>query len=196
MEPACTPPVCDILCAYSPGGRRWRSSTRGYKLRSLPGSGCKLRDRDVCSIPCHRTPILQAGGFSACSRWSCEAIPPDDESNETGTPDGVQAIDGMPSTHTNLLYHIIFATKDREPWIAAEWRARLHEYMGGAVRGLGGVPQGVGGVADHVHLLVGLKPTHCLSDFMRELKKNSSVWISETILLRHSVGRKDMPLSR
>jgi REP element-mobilizing transposase RayT len=87
----------------------------------------------------------------------------------------------MPSTHTNLLYHIIFATKNREPVIAAEWRPRLHEYLGGAVRGLGGVPQGVGGVADHVHLLVGLKPTHCLSDFMRDLKKNSSVWISETI---------------
>ena len=41
----------------------------------------------------------------------------------------------------------------------------------------------MGGVADRVHLLVGLKPTHCLSDFMRELKKASSVWVSETISL-------------
>jgi REP element-mobilizing transposase RayT len=98
-------------------------------------------------------------------------------------PGGVPAIAAMPSTHTNLLYHIIFATKDREPWIAPEWRARLHEYLGGAVRGLGGVPQGVGGVADHVHLLVGLKPTHCLSDFLRDLKKNSSVWVAESMAL-------------
>ena len=89
----------------------------------------------------------------------------------------------MPSTHTSLLYHIVFATKNREPVIAMEWRSRLHEYLGGAVRGAGGTPQGVGGVADHVHLLVGLKPTHCLSDFMRELKKASSIWISETIPL-------------
>jgi REP element-mobilizing transposase RayT len=102
---------------------------------------------------------------------------------KTCTPAGVPAIAAMPSTHTNLLYHIIFATKEREPCIAPDWRARLHEYMGGAVRGLGGVPQGVGGVADHIHLLVGLKPTHCLSDFMRDLKKNSSVWVSETIPL-------------
>jgi len=36
-------------------------------------------------------------------------------------------------------------------------------------------------VADHVHLLVGLKPTHCLSDFMRELKKSSSIWVTEQI---------------
>lgn len=35
------------------------------------------------------------------------------------------------------------------------------------------------GVADHVHLLIGLKATHCLSDFMRELKKSSSIWVSQ-----------------
>jgi REP element-mobilizing transposase RayT len=87
----------------------------------------------------------------------------------------------MPSTHTCLLYHIIFTTKNREPVIAPEWRTRLYEYLGGAVRGMNGTPQGVGGVADHVHLLIGLKPTHCLSDFMRELKKSSSVWVAETI---------------
>lgn len=87
----------------------------------------------------------------------------------------------MPSTHTHLLYHLIFATKKRAPLIADSWRARLHEYLGGCITGLGGVPQGVGGVADHVHLLVGLKPTHRLSDFMRELKKSSSNWVRETL---------------
>ena len=65
--------------------------------------------------------------------------------------------------------------------MADSWRARLHEYLGGTVAGLDGTPQGVGGVADHVHLLVGLKPTHCLSDFMRELKKASSIWVTEQI---------------
>ena len=60
---------------------------------------------------------------------------------------------------------------------------RLHEYLGGTVNGLGGITQGVGGVADHVHLLVGLKATHCLADFMRELNKASSVWVHEEIKL-------------
>jgi REP element-mobilizing transposase RayT len=41
------------------------------------------------------------------------------------------------------------------------------------------VPLGVGGVADHVHLLVSLNASHCLADFMREMKKCSSMWIAE-----------------
>jgi len=52
--------------------------------------------------------------------------------------------------------------------------------MGGIVRTLGGVPEVVGGVSDHVHLMVGLRATHCLSDVMRELKSVSSRWVHET----------------
>jgi REP element-mobilizing transposase RayT len=86
----------------------------------------------------------------------------------------------MPSTHTSLHYHLIFATKQREPILAKEWRHELHSYLGGIVNGLDAHSEGVGGVADHVHLLVSLKATACLSDFMRELKKSSSNWIRES----------------
>ena len=87
----------------------------------------------------------------------------------------------MPSTYLSLHYHLVFGTKNREATILPAWRARLHEYLGGTIRGLGGFPEGVGGVVDHVHLLVGLKATHCLADMMRELKKTSSVWVHEQI---------------
>ena len=89
----------------------------------------------------------------------------------------------MASTHTSLLYHLVFSTKNRDPVIDADWRPRLHEYLGGSVAGLGGVSLGVGGVADHVHILASLNATHCLSDFMRELKKASSAWVAETVPL-------------
>ena len=87
----------------------------------------------------------------------------------------------MASTYLSLHYHIVYSTKNRAPFIKDAWIAQLHDYLGGTVIGLGGFPQGIGGVADHVHLLVGLKATHCLADFMRELKKASSVWVHETI---------------
>jgi hypothetical protein len=61
----------------------------------------------------------------------------------------------------------------------------MHEYLGGTVNRLGGVSQGIGGIVDHVHLLVGLKATHCLADFMRELKKISSIWIHDEIEDKH-----------
>ncbi len=56
-----------------------------------------------------------------------------------------------------------------------------HEYLGGTARGLGAFPQEIGGIEDHVHLLIGLKSTHCIADFMRELKKSASAWVHETI---------------
>lgn len=87
----------------------------------------------------------------------------------------------MSSTYLSLHYHLVFGTKERIPYIDADWRARLHDYLGGTIRGLGGFPEGVGGVADHVHLLIGLKSTHCLADVMRELKKASSVWVHDEI---------------
>ena len=89
----------------------------------------------------------------------------------------------MPSTHLSLHYHLVFGTKDRHPFLTHEYRDRVHAYLGGTVRGLGGVAITVGGTADHVHLLAGLKATHRLSDFMRELKHESSQWIHEELKL-------------
>ena len=85
----------------------------------------------------------------------------------------------MGSAFLSLHYHIVFSTKERRPFIKPSWCYKLHEYLGGTVRGLGGIPEIIGGVADHVHLLVGLRATHCLADFMRELKKASSTWAAE-----------------
>jgi REP element-mobilizing transposase RayT len=44
------------------------------------------------------------------------------------------------------------------------------------------VPLEIGGVSDHVHLLTGLKPTHCVADVLQKIKKASSEWA------RHEMG--------
>ena len=79
-------------------------------------------------------------------------------------------------SYTNLLYHIVYATKDRAPLISKSWRDDLHAYLGGSVRGLNGIALEVGGVADHVHLLAKIPPTISVSEFMGKLKANSSGW--------------------
>ena len=110
------------------------------------------------------------------SRWLSVATPPEIWHN-VAHPKGVTA---MPSTFLSLHYHLVFSTKEREPLISATWRSRLHEYLGGTINGLGAHSQGIGGTADRVHLLVELRATHTLTDFMRELKKASSKWMHET----------------
>ena len=90
----------------------------------------------------------------------------------------------MPSTYTSLHCHLVFSTKDRVPAIVKDWRDRLHAYLGGIVKGLQGVPLAIGGIEDHVHLLVGLKSSHRLDYFLRDLKADSSEWVHKTIKKR------------
>jgi len=83
----------------------------------------------------------------------------------------------MPSTYTNLLYHIVFSTKHRQPFIEPKLRDELYPYLGGAIRGEGGILLERGGMPDRLHLLVKLPATIALSDFVRAIKSNSSGWI-------------------
>ena len=85
----------------------------------------------------------------------------------------------MGSTFYSLHHHVIFSTKERRPLIKPEWRPRLHEYVGGTIKGLGAVPQTVGGVEDHLHVLLSLRTTDAPADIVREFKKASSVWAAE-----------------
>jgi REP element-mobilizing transposase RayT len=109
----------------------------------------------------------------------------------------------MASTHLSLQYHIVFATKDRQRLIETSWRSRLHDYIGGTIRGLDGHCHIVGGVEDHVHVLAGLRATRPLADVVREIKKCSSLWIHEELLVAgfawqagyaaFTVGPRDLP---
>jgi REP element-mobilizing transposase RayT len=85
----------------------------------------------------------------------------------------------MAQSFTNLLYHLIFSTKDRRPLITLEYQPRLYDYIGGVIRGLGGVSLGIDGVEDHVHVLAKLRPEKALSDVLRDLKANASGWMHD-----------------
>ena len=85
----------------------------------------------------------------------------------------------MSSSYANLLYHIIFSTKERQPIITEAYQARLYEYIGGTIRGLGGISLGINGTEDHVHLLAKLQPDKSVSDVLRDLKANASGWMHD-----------------
>jgi REP element-mobilizing transposase RayT len=89
----------------------------------------------------------------------------------------------MPSTHLSLHYHLVFSTKNREPSMPSDLRGRIHEYLGGTIRGMNGDAHAVGGTSDHIQVFAGLRATHCLADVMRELKSESSGWIHRELRL-------------
>ena len=88
----------------------------------------------------------------------------------------------MAKSYCNLLYHIVFSTKGREPWLEGEMRERCLAYLGGAIRDTGGVALIVNGTADHVHILARLRQEPAVSDVIRDLKSNSSGWVHRTFL--------------
>lgn len=87
----------------------------------------------------------------------------------------------MSSAHSALYYHLVFGTKNEAESISPEWRDRLHAYLSELVKTLGGTTLAVGGVADHVHLLVSLKPTHQLSDVLRDLQRKCVKWVHQEL---------------
>jgi REP-associated tyrosine transposase len=83
----------------------------------------------------------------------------------------------MSQSFTNLLYHLIFSTKDRRPLIKLDYQPRLYDYIGGVIRSTGGISPGVNGMEDHVHVLAKLRPDRALADVLRELKANATGWM-------------------
>lgn len=86
----------------------------------------------------------------------------------------------MAHSYTRLYYHVVFATKNRHPWITAAIQQRLYDYMGGIIKGENGDLLAAGGTDDHVHLLLSLHPQTSVANAMRLIKTNSSKWIHET----------------
>jgi putative transposase len=85
----------------------------------------------------------------------------------------------MAGAYCNLLYHLLFSTKGRRPLISSAMKMRLHDYIGGIVRGEDGDLLEINSVADHVHLAVRLHPTRAIADVLRLIKSNSSRWANE-----------------
>ncbi|MBK9216770.1 MAG: IS200/IS605 family transposase [Chloracidobacterium sp.] len=87
----------------------------------------------------------------------------------------------MPHTYTNLLFHIVFSTKERYPFILPEFEERLYDYIGGTIRGIGGICLEIGGMADHIHMVVVLRPTLNVSKFLEKLKPSVTNWARTVI---------------
>jgi putative transposase len=81
----------------------------------------------------------------------------------------------MANTYTQIYIQVVFAVQRRQTLI----RPELYKYITGITRNHEQKLIEINGVADHVHLLIGLKPNMALSDLVRAIKANSSKFIKE-----------------
>ena len=86
----------------------------------------------------------------------------------------------MPQSLSSVHIHLVFSTKDREPFLRdVEIQKEMHAYLGGISKNLDCSPVIVGGVEDHVHLLCRLARTISQADWVKEIKRVSSIWIKK-----------------
>jgi putative transposase len=84
----------------------------------------------------------------------------------------------VPQSLANLLTHLIFSTKNRDPLLVGkDLRQRTHAYLAAVLKDMQCPALVVGGVADHVHILCQLAKTQSVSDIMEHLKASSSKWL-------------------
>ena len=86
----------------------------------------------------------------------------------------------MGHSFTNLLYHIVFGTKQREPWLDDNLRPALHGELGSILKKEGGIPLIINGMPEHVHILAKLRADHRVSEILSDLKSRTSGWIHRT----------------
>jgi putative transposase len=83
----------------------------------------------------------------------------------------------MAQSLSKVLLHIIFSTKNREPWLDSKVRPRMHAYLATTCRSAGADFVRVGGVSDHVHIVTTLARTLSQAQLVEEIKKASSKWV-------------------
>jgi REP element-mobilizing transposase RayT len=89
------------------------------------------------------------------------------------------AKDGAMTTYSQIYIQVVFAVKYRESLILPEWEEELYKYITGIVQNKEQKMLAINGMPDHIHFLIGMKPSCNLSDLVREVKKSSNAFIKE-----------------
>lgn len=90
----------------------------------------------------------------------------------------------MPNTYTQLYVQFVFAVQNRTPLIKEDIRVPIEKYMYGIITQMKHKMLAIYCMPDHCHILVGMHPSHSVSDLARMIKSNSSKWINAEKLTR------------
>ncbi|MEC5156465.1 REP element-mobilizing transposase RayT [Chryseobacterium sp. MP_3.2] len=83
------------------------------------------------------------------------------------------------ATYTQIHVQFVFAVKFRDGLIQSNWKDELFKYITGIIQNNNHKLLAINGMADHIHILVGLRPTQSISSLVNNIKSNSSKFINE-----------------
>jgi putative transposase len=83
-------------------------------------------------------------------------------------------------TYRQLFYHIVFSTKNRKPTLSTAGQEELYKYIWGITKNKHCMLYRINGMEDHIHILSDIHPSICLSDYIKEIKVASSLWMKES----------------
>lgn len=84
----------------------------------------------------------------------------------------------MPNTYTQIYIQAVFAAEGRQNLIRREHKEELHKYITGIVQNHRHKLIAINSMPDHLHMLIGLKPSMALSDLIQEVKADSTNFIN------------------
>ncbi|MGN6164320.1 MAG: IS200/IS605 family transposase [Flavisolibacter sp.] len=85
----------------------------------------------------------------------------------------------MAGTFSQIYLQVVFAVKNRESLIQATWEEQLYKYITGIIQNKEQKMLAINGMPDHLHFLIGMRPSCCLADLVREVKKSSNAFVNE-----------------
>ncbi|NJR26162.1 MAG: IS200/IS605 family transposase [Richelia sp. CSU_2_1] len=80
-----------------------------------------------------------------------------------------------------LYYHLVWATKERQPLIYAQRETELYNYIIGKADTLNCIVHAIGGTENHIHLIVSIPPTQSIAEFVKNIKGSSSHYFNQTL---------------
>lgn len=86
------------------------------------------------------------------------------------------------STYAQLLYQIVFSTKNRNPVLIKSNRIELFKYIRGIFESKKCLLYQINGVEDHLHILTGVHPSISVSNLVKDIKIASSRFIQDNNL--------------
>jgi len=89
----------------------------------------------------------------------------------------------MPNTYTQIHLHFVFAVQNRLSLIQQGWAERLYQYITGIVQQNNHKMIIINGMPDHLHIVVGMRPTQSVADLLQDIKGGSSKWINDNKLV-------------